>query len=509
MSARERPPVAWRLLLALAAIKVVIHLLASGPLAWGYMTDELYFLDSTDHLQWGYVDHPPLSIALLALIRALLGDSIFAVRLLPTFLGAATVLGTGLLARELGGGRGAQGLAALATLSAPVFLAMAMYYSMNPIEHLLWTAGMLVVARIINGGDARLWVILGAVMGLGVLNKVSMVWFGAGLGLGLVLTPQRRWLLTPWPWIAAAITAGCSLPFVVWQMHNGWPFLEFSRNAAAIKVGAVSPLSFIGQQLLGLNVMAAPLWIAGLAFLFLSAEGRPYQPLAWIYVTTFLLLMSTGSARAHYLAPAYPILFAAGAVAFQQQRRWPQLTARTAWAIAISGVIGAPAAMAILPPDATVRYVNALGLQPPQELERGGALPMHLGLFFHAEAVLRPITAVYDSLTEDERKRVEILTASFGETGAVNVIGRKRGLPHAIGRHNQYGLWGPGAATGELMIVVHGTEGNLDEWFERCERRAEIDCPYCMEMMQAQAVYLCHHVRRPLREIWPEMKIYR
>lgn len=134
---------------------------------------------------------------------------------------------------------------------------------------------------------------------------------------------------------------------------------------------------------------------------------------------------------------------------------------------------------------------------------------MHLGLQLHAEAVLKPIQDVFESLSADERSRVEILTSYFGETGAVNVLGRKRGLPRSIGRHNQYGLWGPGDATGELMIVVHGSEADVHEWFTTCERRGEIDCPYCMELLQAQAVYLCRHARRPLRQLWPQMKMYR
>ena len=134
---------------------------------------------------------------------------------------------------------------------------------------------------------------------------------------------------------------------------------------------------------------------------------------------------------------------------------------------------------------------------------------MHLALLLHAEAVLKPIAAVYDGLSPEERGRVEILTGYFGETGAVNVLGRKRGLPAAIGRHNQYGLWGPGNATGELMIVVHDSDTQLRQWFTSCERRADIDCPYCMELLQAQAVYLCRHARRPLRELWPQMSFYR
>ncbi len=164
--------------------------------------------------------------------------------------------------------------------------------------------------------------------------------------------------------------------------------------------------------------------------------------------------------------------------------------------------------MPLLSPDATARYQNALGIRPRDEIQRGGTLPVHLGLQLHAAAVLAPLEQVYASLAPDERSRVEILTSYFGETGAVNVLGWKSGLPRSIGLHNQYGLWGPGDASGDLMIVVHGPEADLDAWFAACERRAAIDCPYCMELLQAEAVYLCRDARRPLRDLWPEMRLY-
>ena len=223
------------------------------------------------------------------------------------------------------------------------------------------------------------------------------------------------------------------------------------------------------------------------------------------------ILAWSGSARPHYLAPAFPIAFGCGAVLAERlaaRRRWvPRAVAVTLF---VTFAVAAPIATPVLSPELTIRYEDALGLRPPDERERGGALPMHLGLFFHAEAVLEPVARVYASLSPEERARVEILTGSFGETGAVNVLGRRRGLPASIGRHNQYGLWGPGDATGELMIVVHADEARAGASGSRsCERRAEIDCPYCMEMMDAQAVYVCRHARKPLRELWPAMRFYR
>jgi hypothetical protein len=503
-------PIAWRLLLALAALSVAFHVVATVWFSWGYMTDELYFLDSVDRLACGFVDHPPLSIAVLRLVRDLLGPSQLAIRLLPALLGGATIVLCGLIAREMGGGRGAQGLAALAALCSPVYLVMGSYYSMNAFEQTLWPLGMFLLLRILNGGDARLWLVLGAVLAAAFLNKVSTLWFAAGIGVGLLLTPARRWLATPWPWVAGLMGLAGLVPFVWWQIAHGWPFVEFSRNAAQYKVGDVSLAAFVREQLLSMNVNGAPLWIGGVIYGLTSRRLSRYRPVAWIFVTVFALLASSGSARPHYLAPAYGAVFAFGAVGLEHLaagRWWPTVVAGVV--LLLGGVGGAPIAVPLLSPEQTIAYQNALGIRPREERERGGALPMHLALFFHAEAVLRGVEKVYESLTPADRARVEILTGSFGETGAIDVLGPARGLPRSIGTHNQYWMWGPGAATGDLMIVVHDSEQQLGQWFENCERRAEIDCPYCMEMMDAKAVFLCRGARRPLAEMWPEMKLYR
>lgn len=506
----ELEPIAWRGLLVLAALTATFHVVATAWFSWGYMTDELYFLDSVDRLAWGFVDHPPLSIAVLRLVRDTLGTSQLAVRLLPALLSAATVVLCGLMSREMGGGRGAQGLAALAAVCSPVYLVMGSYYSMNAIEQMLWPLGMFLLLRILNGGDARLWLVLGVVLAASFLNKASTLWFAGGIGAGLLLTRARRWLATPWPWAAALIGLAGIAPFVLWQMAHGWPFVEFSRNAAAYKVGDVSLAAFAREQLLSMNVNGTPLWIGGLVYGLTSRAMTRYRPVAWIFVAVFALLAFSGSARPHYLAPAYGAVFAFGAVGLERLaggRGWAMLLA--AVVLLVGGAGSAPLAVPLLSPRQTIAYQNALGIRPREELERGGVLPMHLALYFHAEAVLRGVEEVYASLPPEERARVEILTGSFGETGAVDVLGPARGLPRSIGTHNQYWLWGPGAASGELMIVVYDSQEQLGRWFERCERRAEIECPYCMEMMDAKAVFLCRQPRRPLAEMWPEMKLYR
>lgn len=506
-----RAPIAWDILAALVAAKLLVHALSNGLLAWGYMTDELYFLDSAARpLQWGYVDHPPLSIALLALLRPLTGDAIFAIRVLPTLLGAATIVLCGLIAREMGGGRLAQGLAALAGLATPVVVAMSSYYSMNAIDEALSAGVIWLWLRIVNTGKPALWLALGAVLGIGLMNKVNMLWLGGGLAVALVASPERRWLRTPWPWACGAIALAMLTPYAVWNARNDWAFVEFNRNAAAFKVGEVSLLDFAVQQLMALGYLAGALWLAGIVYVGLSPATRRYRSIVWLFLVPAAILAASGSARPHYLAPVFPVAFACGALLVERTAaRWEWLPRAVAVTLLITFVVALPIVIPTLPPQQTIRYMDTLGLRPPDELERGGALPMHLGLYFHAEALLDPVARVYAGLPPEERAHTGILTGSFGETGAVNVLGRQRGLPGSIGRHNQYGLWGPGDETGEQMIVVHADATVLNGWFESCERRAEIECPYCMVQMDEQGVYVCRGPRRPLRELWASMRFYR
>src|SRR5262249_21270558 len=153
--------------------------------------------------------------------------SLYAMHLLPALAACANWLLLALLARELGGGRVAQTLAAVAGFSAPVYQALAGFYSMNAFEPPLWTAGAWLLARIANGAGVGGWIQLGVLLGIGLLNKISMLWFGFGLALGLLFTPARRWLATPGPWIAAALALAIFAPHLVWQILHGWPTLEF------------------------------------------------------------------------------------------------------------------------------------------------------------------------------------------------------------------------------------------------------------------------------------------
>src|SRR5262249_23304955 len=226
---------------------LLVHLLTNS--GYGYFRDELYYIACARHLDLGYVDQPPLSILLLRLSQLLLGESLFAIRLLPALAGAATVALTGIIARELGGRGWAVILGCAATLCALFYLAVGNFFSMNAFEPLFWMGAIYLVVRIINGGSPTLWLWLGVVVGLGLENKHSTTFFGAGILVGLLLTPLRRHLAQKYIWLGSAIAFAIALPNILWEAGYHWPTYELLSNIAhSNKNVALSPLEFVAQQ---------------------------------------------------------------------------------------------------------------------------------------------------------------------------------------------------------------------------------------------------------------------
>lgn len=505
-----RARVPWHFLAALCMARLALYLLTSGPLAYGYLSDEFYYLDCARRLSWGYVDHPPLSIALLRVVAATLGDSLLALRLLPALAHCALFTLVALLARELGGGRTAQRLSALAALVAPVYLGVTDFYSMNAFEPALWAGAAWVLARIQNGADPRAWLGLGVILGLGLLNKISVLWLGFGLGLGLLATPERRWLLTPWPWLAATIAALLFAPYVLWQQEAGWPLLEFMHNARAEKMLDKTFLEFTGSQLLAMHPLLAPFWLAGLGYYFASAEGRRHRLLGWIWVGAFAVLAASGSARVNYLAPAHAVLLPAGGRVFERLARRPGLRwlpAATAVLFVLGGLAAAPLAVPLLSPARDVAYEHALRIRAPvDETEEPGALPLHFALRFGWPELRAAVAEALATLTPAERARAAILGNWFGDAGMFNFYRAREGLPPAIAGHNHYWIWGPGDATGEVLLAVRSDAEQLREWYADVRGVAEVDCRFCMPEVDRLRIWVCREPRRPIADWWPEVK---
>ncbi len=494
------------ILAAIALAKIGFHFALTGR--YGVFRDELYYLACARHLAWGYVDHPPFSIGALAGVIAALGDSLFAIRLLPVLCGAAVVFLSGLLARELGGRRFAQVLTALATLIAPNFLVMSTFFSMNAFEQLFWLLEIHVLVRLVKTGDARWWVAFGAIAGLALLNKLGSGIFGLSVVLGLAATRHRRFFLSPWLYAGAALAALIFLPHLLWEVEHDWPFLKFAQ-AANTRAPSIPPFQFIANQVLTHHPVNFPLWLAGTLYLFFSASMRPFRILGFIFVTVFAVFMLQ-EGKDYYVTPVYPIALGAGAIALERGLdsatwgRWARPAVLSL--LLLAGAVFAAGVMPILSPPSYVRYVEFLGVAPPAYIARDQTpMPQHLADRFGWEELVRGIAGVYESLPEEERARTRILCGNWGEAGAVDYFGAGHGLPSAISPLHSYWYWGPvDGPVGTFIVVGLGERETLLEYFDEVEERERVRTQYAVE--NDQAIYLARGLRRPLDEVWREIQ---
>jgi hypothetical protein len=491
----------------LAIGAVALHVAFSGR--FGFFRDELYYAACGQHLAWGYVDHAPLAPFLARLSRALLGDSLLALRFLPALAASAQVLLGGWLARELNGGKYAQFLAAFCVLLAPIYLTFDNFFSMNAFEPVFWMICAAIVLRILNDGNPKLWLLCGLFAGLGILNKHSMLFFGSGLVLGLLATPARKHFRQPWIWLGAAIAFLCFLPNLLWEIQNGWPTLALFHAVMGTKYVIVSPREYIWQQALLIHPLAAPICIAGLYFLLRDALGKKYAALAWAYFTV-LAEMLILHGKIYYLAPAYPMLLAAGSVWIDlrltpRAGEWLRLTIPVP--LLIGGMIAAPLAMPILPVEAAIRYARFWDVQAIHvENVPVGDLPQLFADMFGWQEQVGAVAGVYQALPEPERAQAVVLAYNFGEASAIDYFGPKLRLPPAISGHNQYGLWGPGAMTGQVAVAIGFSERQLRQFYDEVTPAASVSPQYAMPEESQLTIFVCRRPRKTLQESWAAWK---
>jgi len=419
-----------------AVAKLLVNLAATGRFGYSYFVDELYYLACARHLAWGFVDMPPLFPAIVAARHAVLGDSLMAVRLLPALAGAALVLMTGLMARDLGGRRFAQGTAALAVLVAPIWLALHSIDTMNALDQLFWTGCAWIVLRIVRDDRPQLWLLFGAVAGLGLLNKHSMAFFAVAVATAVLLTPQRRALRSRWIWLGGLVAGAIFLPNLVWVVQHHFPHFEMLANVKREgRDVSLNPLQFMAQQVLMFNPVALPLWVGGLAWLLFDRGGRRYRVLgiAWLAVMAEMFLLD---GRPYYPAPAYPMLLAAGCVALEgwlAAPRWRAARPVYAALLALSGTLLAPLFTPLLPPATLIRYSRAIGMSQPRiENHRLGPLPQLMADRFGWREMAEEVARIHRSLPPADRARAAIFGQNYGQAGAIDLFGPALGSDSAI-----------------------------------------------------------------------------
>jgi len=489
-----RPPVAWPALGAVTAAVTVVLVAASG--GYGYHRDELYFLQAGQQLAFGYVDQPPLTPLLARALTWLFGGSLVGLRLPSAVAAGLVVLVTGLIAREFGGGRGAQVLAAGCMAVSAILLAVGHLLSTSTFDLLAWTVLCWLAVRALRDGG-RSWLAVGLVAGIGLENKTLVAFLLAGLAVGLLVAGPRAVLRSRWPWVAAALMLALWVPNLVWQAAHGWPQLQLSAAIAAGSSGTSEPWwLFLPFQLVLISPVLVPVWAAGLWRLARDPGLRTYRAFAVAYPLLAVVFLLTGG-KPYYLAGLYPVLLGAGA---QPTLRWVGERRPRARRVLLAASIGLSAAVSV---------VLMLPVIPAQHLAATPIVDINYdaGETVGWPAFVRTVAGVQAGLPDAERDTAIVLAANYGEAGAVDRYAAELGLPPAYSGHNSYAEWGPPPETAGTTVVIGYDRARLEQWFGSVEQAARIDNGVGLDNEeQGTPVWVCRDRLAPWAQLWPQLR---
>ncbi|KAB2968731.1 MAG: glycosyltransferase family 39 protein [Thermoanaerobaculia bacterium] len=499
----RRRELAGRFALPLA-VAAFHALLAEG---YGVFRDELYYFACGRHLDWGYVDHPPMVAVLAALSGALFGTSWVALRMFSALAAGATVLIVGDTARALGGGRWARLIAQLLAALAPGFVAVFATYSMNPVDVLLWAALFGLATRLLAGADPRLWLAFGALAGLALETKISALYLGAGLVAGLLLERRGDVLSRAWFWAGGGLAALVFAPFVLWQAAHGWPTLEFVDNARRLKIQALAPQEYVLSQFLQAGPAGFALALAGAAWLLLARAARPWRALGWGALVT-LAILAFGRSKPYYFGPVLTLLFPAAAVALESWtgrsvRVPPRLLRAVALLLVALQAALVPLAKPMLPVDTLVRYAAALGFEAgSDENQEVGRLHQYFADMHGWRELAESVARVHAALPAADRARACVVASNYGEAGAIDFFRPELDLPPAISGHNSYWFWGPGECTGEVLLILGEPREEHAGDFESLELGGVHDCTDCMPYEDDLPIWIARGLKVDVHEAW-------
>src|SRR5579883_697595 len=489
------------LLLLIAAATILLHALTNSR--YGFHRDELATVDDAHYLAWGYVAYPPVTPFIARLAIAMFGSSLVGLRFFASLAQGVAIVLSGCMARRLGGKRTAQLAAALAVAIAPVSMAAGALFQYVTFDYLWWVLTAYCMIRLLDSEDARWWLAIGAAIGLGMLTKYTMGFLAVGIAIAVLLTPARRYLKSGWLWAGMALSLAIILPNVIWQAQHNFISLDFLNHIHARDIRIGRTKNFLIEQLfVPANPVTIPMWAAGLWYYF-SRKGKQFRPIGWMFVTVFLLFFAARG-RGYYMAPAYPMLLAAGAVAWE--KRLETLSPARAHVRRIAGwtaiAAGAALAVAVVVPIAPVgSALWQLGSKVQDDWREEIGWP----------DLVAAVARVRDSLPAEDRANVKILAGNYGEAGAVDLYGAAYGLPKAISGTNSFWLRGYGDPPPEVLIVTGLSRRFVDLHFNSCQLAGHVTNRFGVlneESRDHPDIFVCRGNREPWPEFWNKIKNY-
>jgi Dolichyl-phosphate-mannose-protein mannosyltransferase len=483
-------------LILVAAARLVLHIATNNQ--YGFHRDELQTLDDARHIDWGFVAYPPITPLIGRLELILFGTSLAGFRVFSAIAVSIIMVLAGLIAKELGGNRQVQFLAAVAAGISPVSLVQGAVFQYVSFDY-LWGVGVTyLLVRLMKSEDPRWWVPIGAVLGIGMETRYTMGFLALGVAGAVLLTPARRFVLSRWLWIGVGVSIVVFLPNIIWQMRHQFISLDFLSHLHARDLRQGRYNGFFQEQLwLCVNLFTAPLTLLGLWFYLGHEEGRRYRLLGWTFVVTFLLFAFAG-ARSYYSAPLYPMLIAAGSVLFgsllgRLRPAWSRFAYGVQWtAILIGGVSFVLFVMPVAPIGSRLWRITS---QMHDQFREEIGWP----------DLASSVAGVYRRLSAEERERTGILTGNYGEAGALNLYGPELGLPHAMSLTNSFWYRGYDPRLPQIVILTGFGLDEGKELFDSCVVAAKNTNPFGVENEESRDhpdILLCRNLRMPWPVYW-------
>jgi Dolichyl-phosphate-mannose-protein mannosyltransferase len=482
----------------IAALVMIAHLLTNGR--YGFHRDELQVLSDARHLDWGFVPYPPFTPLVERISMSIFGLSLVGLRLASVIAQAILVVVAGLMARELGGGRLAQATAALAVALSTLPLFEGTEFQYTSFDNLWWVLIAYCVIRLLKTEDLRWWLAIGALVGIGFQTKYTMGFFLSGIMGGVLLTGARRYLASGWFWGGMALGFAICAPNLIWQLRHGFISLHFLQHIHKRDVGQGRADGFWRDQFwICANLVAAPLWIAGVVGYL---RERRYRMLAWMYLIP-LTLFAVTKGRGYYMGGAYPMLMAMGAVVGE---RWVgslgKIPRRTAEAVFFPGLVAWGCYM-----GAMILPVASSGPLMKFALENNGDLREEIGW----DELVKTVAGIRDSLPPEQRASVGIMARNYGEAGAIEILGPAYHLPPPISATNSAWLRGYPKPPPTTLIVIGTSREYADSRFSACRLAAHNGNSLGVKNEESQDhpdIFVCGGPLLPWPEFWEQYQGY-
>ncbi len=478
--------------LVVAALFGIAHMLTNGQ--YGFHRDEWQFLSDAQRLDWGFVPYPPLTAALEFLGLKMFGLSLVGLRLFSVLAQVLVILASGLMARDLGGGRAVQMFAALVVALSPLPMFWATEFQYSSFDLLWWVLIAWCVIRLRRDDEPRWWVAIGVFTGLALQTKYSVTFELAGVLAGVLLTDARRYVASVWFWAGGAAALLIFAPNLIWLVRHDFISYHFLQGIHARDVRQGRADGFLRDQLLwNANLFAAPVWLTGL---FAYFNSRRYRMLGWMYVVPVLLfLMARG--RFYYTGGAYPMLLAMGAVVGEQWlRRFPFAWRTGIATLAFAGVfaVGIYAALRIVP-------MASSGPLRDCALRNNGDLREEIGW----DEIVAQVVAIRDALPAAQQADLGIVVGNYGEYGAIALLGQRYHLPMPITAVNTGWLRGYPQPSPTTFIVLGSSHQRADALFVDCRLAGHTANALGIrneESGEHPDIFVCGPIRRPWSELW-------